>query len=73
MENTALLGVGITVNHSSPSPPGVTDGIGVALQDLTLNGPLTGVYTPAVHHAQPVQWVRRRVPVVADQFADADK
>lgn len=63
----------MTVNESPLSPSGVKGGIGGAWQDWTLNGPLTGAYTPAVHHAQPVPWVRQRVPIEPDQFADADK
>lgn len=65
--------MGITVAQISPSPPGVKDGTGVVLRDLTPNGPLAGGYTPAIHHAQPVQWVRMSIPPVPGQFADADQ
>lgn len=61
----------MTVNQSSLSPPGVEGGVSEALRDLTLNGRLTGGYTPAVHHARPVQWVRQHLPIEANQFADA--
>lgn len=73
IKTTASVRVGISVNLSCLCPPGVKDGISVALQRLTLSGPLTGASTPAVHHAQPVRWVRRRIPIEPDQFADADK
>lgn len=63
----------IAVNQSSPSPPGVKGGVGVVSRDLDLNGPQRGGYTPAVHHARPVQWVRRYIPSVSGQFADADE
>lgn len=63
----------IAVNQSSPSPPGVKGGIGVVSRDLSLNGPQRGGYTPAVHHARPVRWVRSYTHSVPGQFADADE
>lgn len=63
----------IAGNQSSLSPLVVKGGIGVVSRDLNLNGPLRGGYTPAVHHARPVQWVRSYIPSVPDQFADADE
>lgn len=67
LKEPAFVFVGITPPQISLSPPGVKDGSGVVPGDLTLN------YTPAVHHARPVQWLRLSVPAVPDQFADADE
>ncbi|RXN14221.1 EVI5 isoform X2 [Labeo rohita] len=32
-----------------------------------------GHYSPAIHHIQPVKWVRFIYAVVEDQFADAEE
>lgn len=72
-EKKQLSFMSIVVNQSSLSPPGVKGGIGVVSTDLNLNGPQRGGYTPAVHHARPVHWVRSYIPSVPGQFADADE
>ncbi|XP_011610721.2 uncharacterized protein isoform X1 [Takifugu rubripes] len=51
---------------------GLDDVTGVALQESTLNGLVTGGYIPAVHHVPPVNWVRESFPTEPDQFADAE-
>lgn len=40
-----------------------------------MNGPSSnqGHYSPAIHHIQPVKWVRFIYAVVDDQFADAEE
>lgn len=72
VKEPAFCPCGLTVNQSSPSPPGVKDGVSLVSRDAKLNGPLTGGYIPAIHHAQPVRWVRKNTPLEPDQFADAE-
>ncbi|PWA32739.1 hypothetical protein CCH79_00012433 [Gambusia affinis] len=59
-------------------PYGPEDVLHFSLQDLSLrqsniaDSPVGDNYSPAVHHAHPMQWRRYRFAIKSDQFADAE-